>query len=186
MGYCKVNVCIAVLTDHSIFPNKWLMFWQYFVFDICLCVHMFNYWPKNQRLLLQPLSTLKNLCQKVCLVIHTWFNALLPCCSSFHTVFDTVVEFTTLECKEKSYLHNTVLEFIKAQKADRCSFWPFWYRTCWAVSLGRCVSRDTAPLSWGSKSCWWASRTTSVRKLCQYCCARLYSHHKPEIILELV
>lgn len=28
---------------------------------------------------------------------HTWFNALLPGRSPLHTVFDTVVEFTTLE-----------------------------------------------------------------------------------------
>lgn len=34
--------------------------------------------------------------------LHTWFNALLSCCSSFHTVFNTVVEFTTLERKEES------------------------------------------------------------------------------------
>lgn len=33
----------------------------------------------------------------------TWFNALLSCCSSFHTVFDTVVEFTTLERRQESY-----------------------------------------------------------------------------------
>lgn len=33
--------------------------------------------------------------------LHTWFNALLSCCSPFHTVFNTVVEFTTLESNQK-------------------------------------------------------------------------------------
>lgn len=34
--------------------------------------------------------------------LRTWFNALLSCCSSFHAVFNTVVEFATLEHKAQS------------------------------------------------------------------------------------
>lgn len=56
---------------------------------------------------------------------------------------------------------------------------PFWYKTCWAASLGRYVSTDTTPWSWGSTSYWWASRTTSAHKPYRCCCAGLYSHHKP-------
>ena len=37
--------------------------------------------------------------------LRTWFNALLSRCSSFHTVFNTVVEFTTLESIEESHLN---------------------------------------------------------------------------------
>lgn len=109
----------------------------------------------------------------------TWFNALLPCCSSFHAVLHTVVKFTTLQEKNRQICNRNIsLKSDKSPSMHRVS--PFWCKTCWAGSLGRCVSTDTAPWSWDSRSCWWASRTTSARKRCRCCCAGRCSRRRPE------
>lgn len=129
----------------------------------------------------------------------TWFDALLSCSSTLHAVFNTVVQFPTLNThtqkrKRKRKWDLVIPTILKQYKKNMyklsvcvlqyaftlMSISPSWCRTCWAVSLGRFSSTDTTLWSWDSTSYLWASHTTSAHRQCQCYCARRCSRHTPK------